>query len=48
LHHLVYGFGHDKEQDLFGRGDDGSFLGDIMGLTLERKFEKMVDLREEV
>jgi hypothetical protein len=48
LHPLVYGFGCDDEQDLFGRGDDYSLLGNIVGLTLESKLGKMVDLREEV
>jgi hypothetical protein len=46
LHHLVYGFGRDEEQDLSGRGDDGSLFGNIVGLTLESELGKMVDLRE--
>jgi hypothetical protein len=48
LHHLVYGFGRDEEQDLSRQGDDGSLFGDIMGLTLESKLGEMVDLREKI
>jgi hypothetical protein len=48
LHHLVYGFECDEEQDLSRQGDDGSLFGNIVSLTLEIELGKMVDLREEV
>ena len=48
LHHLVYGFGSDEEQDLSGRGDDDSLFRNIVGLTLESELGKMLDLREKV
>jgi hypothetical protein len=48
LHHLVYGFGHDEEQDLSRRGDDGSLFENIVSLTFERELGKMVDLRKKV
>jgi hypothetical protein len=48
LHHLVYGFGGDEEQDLSGRGDDSSLFRNIVGLTLESELRKIEDMREEV
>ena len=48
LHHLVYGLGHDEENDFSGRGDDESLFGNIVGLTLKHELGKMVDLGKEV
>jgi hypothetical protein len=48
LHHLVYGFGRDEEQDLSRRGYDDSLFRNKVGLTFERELGKMVDMREKV
>jgi hypothetical protein len=48
LHHLVDVFGRDEEKNLSGRGDDESFLGNVVGLALEGELWKRVNLREEV
>jgi hypothetical protein len=45
---LVDGFGRDEEKNLSRQGDDGSLLGNVVGLALEGELWKRVNLREEV
>jgi hypothetical protein len=48
LHHLVDRFKCDEEKDLSGQGNDGSLLGNVVGLALESELWESVDPREEV
>jgi hypothetical protein len=45
---LVDGFWHDEEKNFPGRGYDGFFLGNIVGLALEGELWEMVNLGEEI
>jgi hypothetical protein len=48
LYHFVDGFGRDEEKNLSRRGNKDSLLENVVGLALEGKLWKMVNLRKKV
>ena len=45
---MVDGFRRDDKKNFSRRGNDGSLLGNIVGLTLKQELGKMVDLGKKV
>jgi len=45
---LVDGFRCDEEKNFSRQGNDGSLLGNIVGLALEGKLWKRVNIKKEI